>query len=289
MKELQIFVEMPKLPEIGFDFAKADSQLTKLLEPYQNLVVTPDTIQGCKKASAELNIIKKTINDQKIKIKKAWNEPYLQLEENLKKLMEKCDEGNETIKQGLEYYEIKRIELKTKNCNELLEQKKDECGLDDMFVSRIYLPDKFTNSSMTMKAIEDHLDTEIINLTNEQDKLYKEIASVETHIDTMNTAFELKTPLTYDDFERQMKPENFNLSWLMEDVTKRAKSRHEAENKVIEEITEEPQPEIEIKTPKLDEEVISYTLEIDCTANQFKNLKTYMAQNGIVFQEQIEF
>jgi len=288
MNNLQIVVPTPKLPSITFDFEKAKEMLSKEVQIYKTLVVTEDTIPSCKKSRAELNKIKTGINSDKKRIKKDWNAPYIEFEDRVKELMGMCDEGLQYLDTGLNVYEEKRIEEKTNECNELLKLKEDESELSLKFKESLHLPEGFANVSMKINAISSELDIQILNLTKEQEQEAKDIQTAKDHIVAMNTAFNLKTPLTESEFERQLEAYEFNLSFLLEDITNRAKSRQIAENKVVEEIEEvTPKPIKIIKTiPKAKDEPIEVrTLDISCSQQQYNSIIEYLESNEIEFKE----
>ena len=162
MSNLQIIVPTPKLPSITFDFGKAKEMLNKEIQVYKTLVVTEDTIPSCKKSRAALNKIKTGINNDKKRIKKDWNAPYIEFEDRVKELMSMCNEGLEYLDDGLSIYEEKRVEQKTKECNDLLALKENESGLLPKFKDLLCLPEGFANSSMRMKGISDAIDIQIL-------------------------------------------------------------------------------------------------------------------------------
>ena len=64
------------LPQEIENLEQLKAELTPRLEKYNNLVVTEDSIKAAKDDKANLNKLRKAIEEQRISIKKQYLEPY---------------------------------------------------------------------------------------------------------------------------------------------------------------------------------------------------------------------
>jgi len=295
MENMQIAIKTPKLPNIDFDFENAKKILTKEVESFKALIVTEDTIPSCKKSRAELNKIKTSINNDKKKLKKEWNAPYIEVEDKVKELMTMCDEGLEYLDNGLSVYKTARVATKAKECKDLLEQKISESELLKKFAIDLHLPEGFTNSSMSLKAVGSAIDIQIMDLMKDQEQEERDAKTAKDHIASMNSAFSLKVPLTEKDFERGFNEENFNLSRLLDSITSRAQAQQRVENTVIEETIKEKEEVVsprhftaepaEMNVIEEIEPTRIRRLDINCSQSQFKIITEYLSENDIDFDE----
>jgi len=290
MNEVQIVT--PKLPEIKFDFNKVKRELDLELLPYSNLIVTEDTIPECKKSRAELNKLRKSLNDAKIKIKKEWNAPYVVFENNVKDLLAMCDDALKFIDDGLGVYEQKRVDAKASDVRELIASLVSDSDLDQSYERKIILPENYLNVSVTMKSIEEDIAIQIARFEKELEERAERIQLAEQHITEVNDLMDLKSPLTKDDFKSFFNAETFDLAATMSEITDRAKSRRASENKVVEIVKEEAKESAPVKlgstmrsvpidTNTTEKSV--YTLEITCSDVQIMHIAHYLKELNISF------
>ena len=79
-------------PPIDWNFEEFKLNLEQYLRKYKGLVVTNENYQEIKKDRANLNKLAKTINDQKIKLKKAMSQEVTEVENKMKSLIAMIDE-----------------------------------------------------------------------------------------------------------------------------------------------------------------------------------------------------
>lgn len=125
MQELTIQVSQTQ-GSISTNFEQIEAQLKEVLNGYMGIVVTEDTLKESKKDLAELRKIKTSIDDNKKKVKKAWNEPYVEFENKCKELMSLVDEPISEIDGQIKEFEQKRIAEKRKHIEELYKENIDE-------------------------------------------------------------------------------------------------------------------------------------------------------------------
>lgn len=94
---------------VGFNYEEMKSTLEGELKKYEGLVITDESqITEFKATKAELNKVKKAINDEKIRIKKEYCIPLVEFENKVKDLIAMIDSVNIPIDNQLKEYEEKR-------------------------------------------------------------------------------------------------------------------------------------------------------------------------------------
>lgn len=96
---------LQKMEAIKFNYEELKGGLTASLEKYQNLVYTPSNIKEAKDDRATLNALKKSLNDEKIKIKKEFMVPYDDFEAKIKELIELVDKPASEIDKQVKIFE----------------------------------------------------------------------------------------------------------------------------------------------------------------------------------------
>lgn len=151
MEKLQIQVSQTA-GTISTNFEDVEKSLKEVLANYKGIVVTEDTVKESKKDVAELRKIRTAIDDEKKKIKKLWNEPYLEFEDKCKKLMALVDEPISEINSQVAEFEAKRVAEKQEHIKELYTESIGEYG-DYLPLERIKNP-KWDNVSYSDKDIK---------------------------------------------------------------------------------------------------------------------------------------
>lgn len=95
--------ELPSV--IDFNYEQIKNELTERLEYYNSVVVTEDTIQPAKKERANLNKLKKAIDDKRKEVKAQCMAPYEEFERKVKDLVSLIDKPIGSIDLQLKVFE----------------------------------------------------------------------------------------------------------------------------------------------------------------------------------------
>ena len=76
--------EMQELEPIKFNYEEIKQELALQLQKYKNIVFEESDIQEAKKTRADLNRLKKQVNDKKIEVKNEFIKPYTDFETKIK-------------------------------------------------------------------------------------------------------------------------------------------------------------------------------------------------------------
>ena len=152
---MELKVNEYKLPEaISFNFEELKTQIAAKTEQYTKIVYTDDNIKAAKEDRADLNRLKKALNDERIRRQKEYLVPFEQFKKQIDEVIAIIDKPVQAIDVQIKQYEaIKQDEKKIK-IQELFDSMlfPDFVKLDE----KIFNP-KWLNATVTMKQIEDSL------------------------------------------------------------------------------------------------------------------------------------
>ncbi|EKF50673.1 DUF1351 domain-containing protein [Lactococcus garvieae] len=124
MNEISVAFEPAKIEVL--DREKFEEQINNIAEANSNRVVTAETLKDDKSTRAELRKLYKSLNDEKIRIKKEYNKPLSEFETWFKKAVAVLDKAISQIDDGVKEVEFKQKEERKEIVRaELLELTKD--------------------------------------------------------------------------------------------------------------------------------------------------------------------
>lgn len=108
MSEISVAFEPAKIEVL--DREKFEKQINSIAEANSNRVVTAETLKDAKSTRAELRKLYKSLNDEKIRIKKEYNKPLTEFETWFKKAVAVLDKAIGQIDEGVKEVEFKQKE-----------------------------------------------------------------------------------------------------------------------------------------------------------------------------------
>lgn len=124
MSEISVAFEPAKIEVL--DREKFEKQINSIAEANSNRLVTAETLKDDKSTRAELRKLYKSLNDEKIRIKKEYNKPLTEFETWFKKAVAVLDKAIGQIDEGVKEVEFKQKEERKEIVRaELLELTKD--------------------------------------------------------------------------------------------------------------------------------------------------------------------
>lgn len=124
MSEISVAFEPAKIEVL--DCKKFEEQINSIAEANSNRVVTAETLKDDKGTRAELRKLYKSLNDEKIRIKKEYNKPLTEFETWFKKAVAVLDKAISQIDDGVKEVEFKQKEERKEIVrSELLELTKN--------------------------------------------------------------------------------------------------------------------------------------------------------------------
>lgn len=153
--------------KIGFNFEELKQELTNKIHMYETLVYTDEQIKEAKTDKANLNKMKKALNDERIKREKEYMQPFNEFKAQVNEIISIIDKPIMVIDKQIKEYEEKQKQDKLEKINELM--KIAEAKLPD----EIHIPidPKWLNATVTMKSIQTAIDDATDKIIADMDTL----------------------------------------------------------------------------------------------------------------------
>ncbi|WP_332374544.1 DUF1351 domain-containing protein [Lactococcus cremoris] len=132
MNEFNVTFEPAKIEVL--DREKFEEQINSIAQANSNRLVTVESMADDKKTRAELRKLSKSLNDEKIRIKKEYNQPLTEFEVWFKKAVAVLDQAISQIDSGIKDIEAKQKAERKKVVHELLIELTTDTEVD----SRIF-------------------------------------------------------------------------------------------------------------------------------------------------------
>lgn len=245
----ELIVKEIKTPKVEWNYEEIKAFIVQKAEEFTGLVYTDDTIGDAKKDRAELNKLKKALNDRRISLEREYMAPF----KEFKGQVDEC---------------IKIIE--------------NPIGMIDAEVKDYEGRKKAEKREEVLKIFADVWDNEIPYEAIEDEKWYNastSLASVKEEIEQKNEGikYDLETikTLKYPVVAKQEYLKTLDLRKAFE-----KSNEYDKYISMMQAPKEEPKPE-----PKKDEPTFTVTFECTLTKSQAKDLRAFFEQNGIAFRK----
>ncbi|HDK7179187.1 TPA: DUF1351 domain-containing protein [Clostridium botulinum] len=265
MNKLQLKVLENKPAEVHFNSEEISQHLDGVLQQYEGIIVTEETIKDGKKVIADLRKGKKSLDEFRKKTKKELTAPVKAFEEQCKELSKKFDEVIDPINEQAEQFEIKRKEEKKMEVEKVI---KEVCKLKD--VDNLPLEDSYLNKSTSLKSIKEDLIKVADNILLQQATLKANEDLIKSKIEVVNTKYNLNlvsppyvSILEYTDVQN-----------VLEQIENDAES---LKNKLSS--TPKQQTQV-VEKPSRNEEIFIDVYEIEGTEKQLDMLEDFLNTNG---------
>lgn len=260
--------------QIAFNKAEISAYLDERLAKYKGRVFTESEIEEAKKARALINKVEKAMNDEKIRVKKAFTEPYTRFENDVKELMAKCsDVSAEIDKQVKEYENSCKAEKKAKlvaHFNANIGDAKAYVTFDDIF------DPKWLNATVD----EETAKVQITEIAERFKQDVEVLASIETDIATkVSLENRYKATKNIGDVLRFKKEIDERAKQAAEAAAQQARTppapvvHSEAYYRATMAATAEP----------VQEETVTVQFQVTTTPAKLNMLKAFLMQNGITY------
>ena len=279
-KELQ-------MPVIKINYEDLENELDKNLEAYSGLIVTEETLAGCKNAQKELASLRTKVDAYRKDKKKELSAPITEFENQCKKLISKIEAVEAPIKEGIKVFDDMKREEKRVAAEAILDEVATKNGLNDKYRKQLTVIDKYMNLTATKKAVQEDAETRAFTLKVEQDREEERLNIIQSVIDSENQR--ISTKLDIGQFQSMI---NYGIatSEIIEEVKKRATKIYEAENKPQEvpaepkaEEPKAPSPEPDQAGPVVQKQYTA-TIRMIGTAEELRSVSGFIKAHGISYE-----
>ena len=144
-------MEIPSIPEFNFEELKKDLQ--EKTTKYENIIYNDNEIAQAKKDRADLNKLKKAINDKRIAMEKEYMKPFNEFKDKVKEILDILEKPIASIDTQVKNYETQVAAAKKAYIEEYF---KTSSPYEWLKLEQVF-NQKWLNSSTSKKSIEDDL------------------------------------------------------------------------------------------------------------------------------------
>lgn len=255
-------MQIPEIPEANFEELKKDLQ--EKVSKYENMIYNDNEIAQAKKDRADLNKLKKAINDKRIAMEKEYMQPFNEFKAKVNEILALLDKPILAIDTQVKNYEAQLAEEKKQWIEATFKQKSP---FNWIKLEQIY-NSKWLNSSFSKNAIEEEMDLSFSMIETELKSIdtldYKEQA-LEVYKETLSLSMAL-------DKVKQIK----DLDKILEEQKAKAEVKEEIKEELKPEVKEEVKVETAAEDPKewMD-------MSICLSASDFDKFDAWTKENGI--------
>ena len=165
---MELKMNQYQLPEkVGFNYEELKNELQAKVSQYETLIYSDEQIKEAKTDKANLNKLKKALNDERIRLQKEYMIPFNEFKAKIDELISIIDKPVGLIdKQVKEYEEQKKTE-KLEKIKEYWQEKEKPFAIEFERIMDV----KWLNSSVAMKNIHLTIDTMIDRINLDLDTL----------------------------------------------------------------------------------------------------------------------
>ena len=156
------------IPEsISFNYEELKRELTDKVKTYESIVYDDAQIKEAKADKANLNKLKKALNDERIRLEREYMKPFDTFKAQINEIIGIIDKPVAVIDKQVKAYEDKCKQEKF----EEIESYFDEIEKPDILTLNKIWDDKWLNASVSMKQIKDAIQAAIAKVNTELDTL----------------------------------------------------------------------------------------------------------------------
>jgi len=285
MSDLELKITRFELGVIETNLTELEQIVDKSLEKYRGLVVTEDQIPEAKKTRSDLNALKKTANDWRIRKEKEFNEPFAQVKAQVKRICDNIDQVNGEIdKQIKTFEEAQREEKRTAIADWWAKNGKRTVPIEKVWDER------YLNKTCSEKQWQADLTTKRERITAELSQITqmgepeKVDFLITNYMQTLDVSAALEAWNRNEEAKRRAEEEKARME--AERLAREERARQQAEMRAQAEAEDEelPQPQAEATALGPDDYLYSPTFKlVDLTYTQAIELTRYMQEHGIKF------
>lgn len=173
---MELRVEQMAIPEkIAFNYEELKRELSDKVKMYETLVYTDEQIKSAKADRADLNRLKKALNDERIRREKEYMQPFNAFKAQINEIIGIIDKPVALIDKQIKEYEENRKCEKKQNIYNYWTTKylKSHISSKNLFGETPYIlfeeifDEKWLNSSVSIKSVQESIDSKIITIENE--------------------------------------------------------------------------------------------------------------------------
>lgn len=146
-----------------FNYEELKTAITEKAELYETVVYTDDQIKTAKEDRANLNRLKKALNDERIRRENEYNKPFAEFKARVNEIIAVIDRPIKVIDRQIKDYEEQQKEAKYAQIEEFW----DSCELPIPVKLPHIMDSKWLNASVSMKSIQEAITARLEQMEND--------------------------------------------------------------------------------------------------------------------------
>lgn len=161
--------EMQLPAPITFNYEELKQEIESKVSMYANLVYTDEQIQEAKKDKANLNKLKKALNDERIRMEKEYLVPFNTFKAQVNEIIEIIDKPVAVIDKQVKEYEEKQKREKRAKIEEYW--NKTELAVPCPITLDQIFNEKWLNASVSLKSVYEEINARLEQIANDMSTL----------------------------------------------------------------------------------------------------------------------
>lgn len=184
---MELRIEKYQLPEqVNFNYEELKNELLEKIEVYQTLVYTDEQIKLAKSDKANLNKLKKALNDERIRLQKEYMKPFDDFKSKIDELINIINTPVNMIDSQIKEFD----EMQKNKKREEIERMFSEMNVSEWLNLDMIFNQKWLNTTVSMKSINQELseilnkiETDLTTLSNLPEFAFESIEVYKTTLD----------------------------------------------------------------------------------------------------------
>lgn len=284
--------ELAALERVDIDYTPAvltiqnkdvlDQAVDEFISKYENIIVTEETLKDAKNSKAQVNALKKALDDKRKEQKRIYNKPLNAFENEIKTYIEKLNNVYQSINDGVKFFEDKQRDERKQNVQEMITEVAEANAVDPATV-------ELQNSWLLKSATKAKTMAEIVEAVQKQKRINKDIEMITEYCAKLNlpTTRYVETARDFDYWEaKRLADTDYEELQARKEAERAAKLAKIAQEK--EKIVEVGEKQIDSETGEVVKELQVLTLKIKGTKEQLDSLGRVITASGIEVLEASE-
>jgi hypothetical protein len=158
---MELKVNEIKLPApITFNYEELKTELLQKVSVYETMVYTEDQIKEAKADRANLNRLKKALNDERLKQEKEYMQPFNRFKAQIQEIIGIIDKPCAVIDRQVKEFEDQKKAEKLQQIQDFFNSKTFPGNFDGLSFKQFF-DEKWLNASVSMKSIQEAIDGKI--------------------------------------------------------------------------------------------------------------------------------
>lgn len=268
--------QIPKIEPIRFNYEELKTELSERVSEYKTVAYTADTIKTAKADRAKLNALKKSLNDERIRLEKEYMEPFQQFKAQVTDLVMIVDEA------------VSAVDKQVKDYEEL--QKKDKQAAVEALFQAVVVPE------IPWLGINQVWNEKWLNATYKTGQIEKDFAEIVARIKSDMEMLGRLPEYSFEAQETYKQTLNVNDAlWQADHLKQMAEAKKAAEMPAPQTTADEelpgqvtmeefmPEP-VEPNMGESEASVSVLQFKCFCTMDQAMKLRHFMKAEGIKFE-----